>query len=93
MTKAIYTKFDPNLATQASSTKSSKENPVTKTIEEISYIGSTKDLWNELHNEINPLSCMLHIHPGNSQTIRFLGPFVRAQRFYHKFGLSNNITN
>jgi hypothetical protein len=52
---------------------------IEKTIEELSYVATPQDLWKELHQELN--TRLLYID-NSPVTVRFLGPFVGASRFY-----------
>ena len=54
---------------------------IEKTIEELSYVATVQDLWKELHQELS--HSLLYISNNDSPvTVRFLGPFVGASRFY-----------
>ena len=58
---------------------------ITKTIEELSLAKTSSDLWDEINQKVNPNNFLLYLIPENKITVRFLGPFVKAARFYAPF--------
>jgi len=62
------------------------KNDVVKTVEILSYPRTSGDLWDELNRELNPIRIMTNIPPHVTMTVRFLGPFLLARRFYAPFG-------
>jgi len=58
---------------------------ITKTIEELSLSKTSSDLWDEINQKVNPNNFLLYLIPENKITVRFLGPFVKASRFYAPF--------
>ena len=58
---------------------------IVKTIEELSLTTTVSDLWDEMNQTQNPSTLMHYMPTGSNVTIRFLGPFIRTQRFYAPF--------
>ena len=55
------------------------------TVEALSNIGTCGDLCIESNKNVNPNNLILHINPGIPYNLRFLGPFIYAERLYvHK---------
>ena len=52
---------------------------ITKTIEELSLAKTSSDLWDEINQKVNPNNFLLYLIPENKITVRFLGPFVKAE--------------
>jgi len=53
-----------------------------KTVELILSPHTTHDIWDELHNDINPNDVILKISPTTSYRMRLIGPFISTQRIF-----------
>ena len=55
----------------------------TETVEELSIPKKVNDMWDDLNEEVNSFhNIILNFSPNQTYTIRLVGPFIKAKRFY-----------
>lgn len=61
------------------------KNNIVKTIEELSLVKTSGDLWDEFNQDKSTSSSLLYLNSNSKITLRMLGPFIKISRFYAPF--------